>query len=296
MNFKVIKYIVGLSFAVFFVSLAVVIARGNVIDKIIDINSYEDHEYEYVIEEEYTEEDFDKFILEAKNGPVKIEKSDTDKITVSIKYDKEDQFSINEEDGNLHIKDNTKWSFHISFGIFSNQNRSYIVIKVPEGIEKNFKIRTTNSYINVKDVNFTVLNIGSSNGTLTLKNVDVSGDIDMYTSNGKIILDNVNANSIDADTSNGRINVKNVDVINRMLLDSSNGRIEVSDVTGKLINADTSNGTIDFVNVYVEEAILDTSNGDITYTNDDLDYEIKIIDYNTSNGSETIRANFRERR
>jgi len=101
--------------------------------------------------------------------------------------------------------------------------------------------------------------IGTSNGSVAVKNV--AGALDVDTSNGGIIVSGHNGPAV-LETSNGPIEVSNLH--GSLLADTSNGSVTAENVQGP-VTIDTSNGSVALVLAEGEGGPLrvDTSNGNI---------------------------------
>lgn len=228
---------------------------------------------------------------------IEIRRANVDEINIIVRELEEAPTTIDyNETGELLTVDNGfendifSWNFvqGILTSIFRNQPS--VIIELPV------------------DLQVESITINGSNGDIIIRDITTDNDINIDTLNGKITLTNVSASNIDARTSNGKVNINNVTVSDTMQFDTSNGAIDgdtleattydfdssngkitlsnvdAEDKDGNELNAFTSNGAIELTNVYVNEAILNTSNGDITFMNDDLTFIFDSVDANTSNG------------
>lgn len=104
-----------------------------------------------------------------------------------------------------------------------------------------------NGKIQLDTFDASALALSTSNGSISLKQLTLSGDLTVKTSNGKVDLDGVQAVRADVRTSNGEIELENLRV--------------------QTVTAQTSNGSIELENVGAAQQIeLTTSIGDITGT------------------------------
>ena len=129
----------------------------------------------------------------------------------------------------------------------------------------------------------------TSNATIDISNISISGSLHCDTSSGKISLEKVDANNIHLETSNGRVTLKSIVSNARIEIRTSNGPVEFDDVSfqnelvchdsnasikGKIagktsdytIKAKTSNAKSNLPEksgTGSKGLVLDTSNGDI---------------------------------
>ncbi|MFW5838457.1 MAG: DUF4097 family beta strand repeat-containing protein [Bacillota bacterium] len=228
---------------------------------------------------------------------IDIIRTNTDNINIFVKELEEAPVTINYDETNTLLtldnefdQDIFSWSFVQSILTSIFRDQPSVIVEIPN------------------DLTIDSVTINGSNGDIFIRDVTTNDDITIDTMNGKIALSNISANSINGRTSNGKITVTSATVEETMQFDTSNGQIvgdmlianiydfdssngsitlsniDVEDKDGFDLNVFTSNGDIDVTNVYVKNAILNTSNGDITFTNSDLTFVFDSVDTNTSNG------------
>ncbi len=173
--------------------------------------------------------------------------------------------------------------------------RPGVTIEVPEALlVEDLQLEGRNSAITIENMTFNSLDVTTSNGAITLRDLVISGSIDLDTSNGRIEVYRVEGAVLNARTSNGRIVIENTK-IDTMDVKTSNGRIEMENLysasnAGISLNAVTSNGDIKFNNVYFNRVDAHTSNGDIDYINSDTSYRPQRLRLSTSNGDKTVNV------
>lgn len=281
---------------IFIISFLAVFAKGdfsNIFESFSD--NYKTYEYEYEETLEFNAEDIKNININVGSAVIEIVETNTEVITVTYKSDDEDYFENNSTEDSISIKSERKIFSWFSFGWDDQVN--YILITVPtETNFSNLDLVTSNGLVDLSNITSDNLNVETSNGKINLTNADITNKTTLSTSNGSVTLTDVNSGNADIKSSNGKITLENIEVSDDIKADTSNGKIIFKNIYAKMVNADTSNGDVNFENVYVEKAYLDTSNGDIEFKNADLEYQILLIDADTSNGSKSFNVNVRELR
>ncbi len=131
------------------------------------------------------------------------------------------------------------------------------------------------------------MNLETSNGSIIIQDVTVSGDAELYTSNAHVKVKYSEVGHLEAVSSNGSMVVTNV-ISDYIYLDTSNAGVSLEEITTTsgeaVLIIDTSNGSVDLENVYIHTVTIDTSNGGIDFYNDDTSFDIDVT-HSTSNGS-----------
>ena len=122
---------------------------------------------------------------------------------------------------------------------------------------RNWWGRTGDLHFDVEVPRQTNLELDTSGGSISARNIDGTADVD--TSGGKIELDRI-AGDVNADTSGGSISANNLG--SDAVLDTSGGSISVEGVAGNL-SADTSGGSIQ-IRGAAGRVEADTSGGSVT--------------------------------
>lgn len=224
-----------------------------------------DQDYE-LQELTYDAADFTGFSFNINNRDVIIEASEDDEIKVVYYTSEKDAIIVDDEGTELSLEKDVEWfmNWFSGWGTFFNDEIFDLYLYIPTTLDYDIDIYT-------------------SNGTLTITDLDNIKDLDFDTSNGRLTITNVLADDINLGTSNGGCYLTDVTVVNDLKIDTSNGRINLSNVTADTIEGDTSNGGIFATNLVSDDIDLDTSNGNIEVTiiGEKDDYE---VDAETSNG------------
>jgi DUF4097 and DUF4098 domain-containing protein YvlB len=206
--------------------------------------------------------------VQDRNGAISVETWDRDgyriDLTLRAKGSTDSQAEQRLQDIDILFTDSVDGDTQIldlDFDVPDDQWNNYavnVVVKVPEEVELE-------------------LNLDTSNGRITLENI-IATEINLDTSNGAIELNDVYSDTIAGSTSNGRIqgNIDGIDVE----LGTSNGSIELNLAgtrTGRY-ELSTSNGSID-LNVPTGNDIgysvaLRTGLGSVDLNLNDLDYSV----------------------
>lgn len=223
--------------------------------------------------------------IEDKNTPVVLRKSSDDKVHITYYENDKTKYNIS-ENGVLIIKkiDNYQWYdyiFKISFQI------NTLIVEVPESFKGDITANTSNSKINVENLEVNNLTAITSNGSIELSSLKVNENVEAHTSNGAIDIQKTTAaGNLNLNTSNSHIICKETNSAD-LTAKSSNGRIKLSDVkTENDIFVQTSNGSIETEKIATEKSItLKTSNAGITgtVTGSIADYSIVSHTSNASN-------------
>lgn len=225
-----------------------------------------------------------------------------DKIVVTHDYQDLNQFEIDIDTSTNTItmlNDNPttiKWfSFTDIFTLFGENDS--ITIEVPVGLLLNdISLESFNGDIKIMDVDTRKIVVNGSNGKLSLTGLEVTGDIDLETTNGSVYLkDIIGKYDLDVSTTNGTITINNTEFLHYDLT-TVNGsynldNLNIVDQDGISLDASTTNGSIDLDEVYIESVRLETTNGDISYYNEDETFDVSSFIRETTNGE--ISTNIR---
>jgi uncharacterized membrane protein len=217
-------------------------------------------------------------------------------------YDDEFEYSIDYTNNQLVITNDPDdfqifWQFSDFFNLVTQQQ--VVRIEVPiQLLLEDVSLETSNGVVDIRNFDIADLFVETSNGTIVVVDMNITGDATLKTTNGTISVRNITANGLGtlyAHTSNGTVDVENVDFA-EYTFKSSNGRIELDYLNdenqdGVELDVETSNGSISMHDVYVNIINLDTSNGGIEFINTDTDYIPDVFEKNTTNG--TIDTNVR---
>jgi DUF4097 and DUF4098 domain-containing protein YvlB len=214
--------------------------------------------------------DLDKLYLEVddKNGAITVEKWDRDGYRIDLTLrakgstDTQAEQRLREIDilFSDSINDDTQ-SLDLDFDVPGNQWNNYAVtieVKLPENIELELNLDTSNGKITLQDITANTVTLDTSNGVIDLDDV-YADTLTGSTSNGKI-QGQIEGSNIELGTSNGSIDLT--------ITGATSGKYELS----------TSNGSIDLtvptssnVGYNVD---LRTSIGSLDVNLDDFDYSV----------------------
>lgn len=231
----------------------------------------------------------DNYIDETKNVDVftkiKVETSTVDiKIVEGSEYSvsyhvPEDEIpDIECKNGELRIK--TKESS--SFFLFNwSKDESVITVTIPSGNINSVDIESSTGDITVKDVSI-YGKIHTSTGDIFLKGCKSDDDLQTETSTGDLEIEKCEFRSLNTEASTGEVKIKDSKIESKYDAKTSTGDIKVTSSTIGSFKADGSTSDITFDNVTVTGVKIETSTGDIKMklTGSKDDYSIK-LDSNT---------------
>ena len=172
---------------------------------------------------------------------------------------------------------NTKWNLYSVF----------VTVKVPDGVETELILDSTNGAIGVEDMMLTDITVETTNGAINLDDVE-SPTIFADTTNGGIF-GTVMSSDTHFSTTNGILNIELTAISGEHDFDTTNGIIELTLPTasniGYSLNLDTSIGAID-VNLPNMDYSVDRSRNKIGETEGFRSKDIQI----TINADTTIGA------
>ena len=192
----------------------------------------------------------DEIIIRARNMPVKVTPSNGNEVTIHYYTCEKDPYEVSLQGGVLTLKYKYDNLFNVGnwftgiFNVFSNSNPKVELI-VPEAYAGALKLSTSNATVSVSSLKAAgEIRIDTSNATIGVSNVTATL-LNAHTSNGSVSLDNVIiSGSVDVKSSNGSLTAKNVAAKEKLRLDTSNGRISVDNVTSADIELRSSNSSI----------------------------------------------------
>lgn len=245
--------------------------------------------------------DIDNIVIDCENNIMNITKSADDNFNISYFVAEYYAITYVVTDDTMTITGEGDLQYHIFNFRYPSEAVRTMNIEVPESFNGNIDISTSNGRITIDNINdITKLTLKTSNGKLIIKDINVSNNAVMNTSNGDINLTNLNiGNELSTNTSNGEVIYNNVAAV-KISIDNSNGKIELSDVTSDDIDASTSNGRINIDvngNYNDYKADVSTSNGDITVHNVSVNSQVinpsaaKSVKAHSSNGDIVITFN-----
>lgn len=208
---------------------------------------------------------------------VTIEYVDSSELTVVHKYkDKDDYiYNIDETNNEIYIYDVDQdlivtsfgWDISDLFDLIFNENQS-ITLKVPSDlIIDNVDVKNSVGRISINNQDAKSMTVISNTGTITLKDINVSGNLKVSTDTGSINLKNVTANNTDVEADTGSINIENLSsvIVNA---ETSTGSITIEDSIAldgeSSITASANTGKIELSNVSYLVYNLASDTGSIT--------------------------------
>ncbi len=150
------------------------------------------------------------------------------------------------------------------------------------------KCITTNSSIDLVDINAKEIDLTTKNGRIECRDIN-SEMIKGSTTNSNIFLNDIHCPEIDVKTANAKIGINDIDA-EKIICNTSNSAIEANDITCDIIHLTTCNGriTCDTLDLdRVKEIKLITSNGSINSEISDLNKD-SYFDLESSMGSITL--------
>ncbi|MBI9009821.1 MAG: DUF4097 family beta strand repeat protein [Tenericutes bacterium] len=247
--------------------------------------SINEEEYTYS-EFVYDADEFTGFNFDFSNRNFIVRVSEDDQIKVTYYETERENITVTDTGDVLRIKDDIEWVFQLFSGwnsILTDDEIFDVELYLPTSMVYDIDFDSSNGQLTINNMdNIDTLNFSTSNGRVDLIDCSIT-TINIYTSNGKIVLEDCDSTSLDLDTSNGTIELTRVDVTGAIIMDTSNGRLLLTDVSALSIVGDSSNQRIVAQNIDCDDVRLDTSNGDITLSiyGDKEDFEVYM---DTSNG------------
>ena len=164
--------------------------------------------------------------IEAENKAVNVIATDSDKITIDYVENKDEEYTIANENGTLTMTNQSKWQGSFSFNFnWGDDNHDKITIQIPKEYAKDISISTTNSVIRITD--FSNL-----------------GDLSCKTTNSVITMGNINAKNIDIGTQNAAITLDDTKASDKLSAETKNGKISLKNISAQNIDLQTKNGII----------------------------------------------------
>jgi len=237
--------------------------------------------------------------ITTRNERITIKPTTRTEIRITYYESDRNKYSFSETDDTFTMtKDSNIRNFRIgiNFSIFI----PYIVVEIPETLILSYDIKTSNARIQLNDLNLRESTFTSSNGRIEVENIVSTANLKFQTSNSSINVENLNAGKVYFGTTNGSINLDNIKALvidgktsnssitldritsQELLLKTSNGRINLKNINSHIINAQTSNSSIEaniigFENDFKRD--LRTSNGRIRIN--DIEYGTRVLDNQT---------------
>jgi hypothetical protein len=237
------------------------------------------------------ENEVSELTVEDSNTTIYIESYSGDRVKIEYVESDREKYTINQSGDSLTVEKHVTNVIYNIFNIDLTVMSREIKIYIPENTEVKVKARTSNASIKAESIDFTALNLRTSNGKIALTDVNCAGAAEVTTSNSSIILENLNvSDELSCSTSNGGITLTNITALT-VDADSSNASISLDSIKAQKLNAETGNGRIEVSGLNVSDEIrLDTSNSSISGTlpGSIANYDITS---STSNGSNSLPDN-----
>lgn len=237
----------------------------------------------YIAENEITE-----LTVRDSNTGIEIKTYNGDRVKLVYAENEREKYDITQSDDGLTVEKNVSVSiydfFNFDFDFMSHALRIYI----PEGTEVKLNAVTSNASIQSESIEFSDIELKTSNGKIELTDVNCGGSAVLTTSNSTIKLENITVKDrLDCSTGNGGITLSDIKA-GSVEADSSNAPITLGTVSAESLNAETSNGRIEINGLNITREIrLKTSNSGISgkLKGGIGDYSITS---STSNGSNSL--------
>lgn len=157
-------------------------------------------------------------------------------------------------------------------------------VYVPKKKYDNIILNTSNSKIEVREVNLNSLICDTTNSNITVSNI-VGNDVKLATKNGRISIEKVESPIILANSTNSSMLLNKV-IGEKVFVATKNGRIYLDEISADSIDGTTSNSNIEVTKIKGKNIRLSTSNSKIIC--DDLNSEgIEKLELITSNAGIT---------
>ena len=191
-----------------------------------------------------------KVIVRARNMPVRVTPSGSDKIMLRYSTCKEDPYEVSLDSGVLTLayKNDvlTNFSNWVSgiFRVFSNPNPEVDMV-LPTAYAGDLSLNTSNAAMNVSGLTAAgEVRVESSNSGIQVSSISAAL-LDARTSNGAVTLDKVTiSGTADIRSSNGTLSARETVARDRLRMETSNGRVTVNQVASADINLRSSNGSV----------------------------------------------------
>lgn len=192
------------------------------------------------------------------NNGIELQTSKDGKISFHWTENKYNQYEVSGENGILSLVHRKPGGLERLFNV---SRREKVVVCVPVDFAGRILLETSNASIKVDDVH-------------------LSGSLELFTSNGGIKLDETGAQTITAKTSNSTIRLEEVKA-DRMQLETSNSKLSLERVEAENVAAHTKNGKLELDHVKAHTLVGVTCNASV-----EADYvDAQELDLRTSNGS-----------
>lgn len=199
-------------------------------------------------EEQFAVGEIEKIIVSGASLPVLVEPSADDSVHVLVYITETKRVRTTQQDNVLNIEaQNTFLHKHILFRMFGGLKSIWngIVVQIPGGYAGSAELK-------------------NDNGSVTVSELKISGDLSAVNKNGRIALENVSARSASAENSNGSIHLENVTAAEEVKTKNSNGSTWIEGAAAKTAEFSGSNGRVALEEVSASESLkAQNNNGSI---------------------------------
>lgn len=232
-----------------------------------------------------------------------VKESTTDEMTITYYAKEKDIVTINELNGKLSLVQKSQneafsW-FSFKFGSYEVMSITIFVpsdmiinytlssdtgdIKYIEGPSQahNLMINADTGSIKLEDIEMDALTIDNDTGSISLKSLNVSGNVKVSVDTGSIHTDYTEANALEIYTNTGSITITDSDIVGLMELETDTGSIYVAQSDAANYDFKIDTGSVEFANTTLPNISLDlqTDTGSIRVNGDS-----KGRDYQSTNG------------
>lgn len=179
---------------------------------------------ESATEKQMIEDEFEVIEIDTEDIAVNIEATEEDNATIEM-VTRSQEYNLMTEviNGTLTVNVKHEYKKLFSFDLFNFTPK--LNIAIPEKEYTKLNITTTNGIISIKNVASDKVEATSTNGIIKLHDV-IAKSVKTETDNGMIDLDNVDGD-ITSVTTNGKIDLRTPDLDKMIDLQTTNGKIKV---------------------------------------------------------------------
>ena len=214
-------------------------------------------------------ENFSNFDIDLQTADFEIKLATDGNKKVVCQETNKDFHEVNVVDGTLSIKykDLRKW--HEKLFVF-DYHRNKVTVYLPADTFENFKFHaSTGDVIISHDYTFNSFDVLLSTGDIKTE-ANVTGATKIETTTGQIYLTGMNADSVDIKASTGSINLKDVVVTEDINIVVTTGAIKLDNVMAKNYTSTSSTGDVTLKNsIFENEIKIATTTGDVTFDRSD---------------------------
>ncbi len=170
-------------------------------------------------------------------------------------------YAVSVTDNTLHISAEEEWKWHIGVAFDSDR----ITVYLPGTEYASLAIENETGDITIPGgFRFADMNLSVSTGKI--RSEAEAGDARITSSTGDVCVENTAIGSLNLSTSTGKVTVKNVTCMGDVKVDVSVGKSDLTDVSCKNLVSRGSTGDVSLRNVVASETLsVVRSTGDITF-------------------------------